>query len=236
MCKLTDKNYAQEVRKQEKGSVLVELCIAIPLILFISFTGFELARSALIRLVMSDIVREATVSSYLCGFRDVHARANCFQEVISELQAIATNRFPAANVDKGLPGMLLSLEAYEVDQTFVLRDDVCPSAKNLDDNAIAALPLRRLVTIAPEFEMVKKYTLAGRPLEEQNIGNLFPNDTKQEQGFRDATCLNGSVFIAEVHLSFEPIIQIDFTRFFYGSEGSPGITNWRKEFHAVVVL
>ncbi len=231
---LFSRNY-HSVCENEKGSVLLELCISVPLILFVCFTGFELSRSALIRLVMSDIVREATVSSYLCAFRDPASRANCFQEIINELQVIAANTFPA-DPENGIPGFLLSLEAYEIDETGrPTRDEVCFSGNN--DSRIAQLPLRNLISIVPqEIAQFKKYTLADRPQGEHLLGNLFPPGSPQADDFMRVSCMNGSVFIAEVHLSYDPVIQIDFSVFFYGSEGNPGVLNWRKEFHAVVVL
>jgi hypothetical protein len=228
-------NFKSTSDSNENGSILLELCISIPLILFICFTGFELSRSALIRLVLSDIVREATLSSYICSFRDESARINCFQEVINELQIIASNTFPA-NPDQGLPGFLISLEAYEVDETQLpSRDQLCFNTNNIQ--GMSQLHLRNLVSIVPqEILPFKNYTLSGRSEEEHLLGNLFPPNSSQSAEFIRKACLNGSIFIAEVHLSYEPIIQIDFSMFFYGSEGNPGVFNSRKEFHAVVVL
>jgi hypothetical protein len=223
----------------EKGSILLELGIAVPLILFISFTGYELSRSALIRLVMSDIVREVTVSSHLCSYRDFNSRQSCFQEVINELQVIAQNRFPP-QPDLGLPGMLISLEAYEVieDQT-PGRDNAC-SPDTIDDDLIANLQLQELVSLIPQnFPMeFKKYTLNNTPQTPQDfvIGNLFPGGSALEGEFRLLACLNGSVMVGEIHLSYEPFLQIDFSSFFPGSRENVEDINWRKEFHAAVIL
>jgi hypothetical protein len=221
--------YKLQTDSSENGSVLLELVIAIPLILFVSFTGFELARMALIRLVMSDIVREATTSSFLCSFRDESARANCFNEVISELQMIAASRYPP-DPDNDLPGMLISLEAYEITQQ--TRSQICENEQQM-----LQVPLSELVMIVPdEIRQYKKYTLSGSSAEERTLGNLFPPSDPRSNDFMELACLNGSVFIAEVHLSYEPIVQVDFSSFFYGAAGNQGRTNWRSEFHAVVVL
>src|SRR5690606_37945720 len=136
-----------------------------------------------------------------------------FQEVINELQLIALNRFPPADPARNLPGMLLSHEAYEVDETLQTRDNFCPSAGTIDPG-VDNLQLRNLISIVPNEILApvryKKYTLVGRPPAEHTVGNLFSDGTPQAEEFKQITCLNGSVFVAEVHLSYEPIIQIDF--------------------------
>jgi hypothetical protein len=220
---------------EEKGSILLELGIAIPLILFISFTGYELSRSALIRLVMSDIIREVTVSSHLCSYRDFNSRESCFQEVINELQLIAQNRFPP-QPDLGLPGMLISLEAYEVIEDQIPGRDAACLPQSVNDGIIRNLQLRRLVSLVPQnFPMeFKKYSI-NNP-EDLVIGNLFLGESAKEIQFRHLACLNGSILVGEIHLSYEPFLRVDFSSFFGGSRGNANDINWRKEFHAAVIL
>lgn len=220
MCNIFE-NFEKGIdHKNEKGVFLIELAIALPLVLFISFIGFELTRRMMADLVIKDIARELAVSGYLCSFQDDDAREDCYDRVFNAIERIASVQFPP-RPDGTTSRISMSLESYMIDQgdpdafdSTNLRSSACGLGGN--ENLVMALNLiqigQRVTGGIDGPGYPNKYSM---PINSRTIGNLVARIDRAGRRFDVARsiCLNNSVTIAEVRILYQPVLGFSINLF-----------------------
>ncbi|HMO17506.1 MAG TPA: hypothetical protein PKA63_08310 [Oligoflexia bacterium] len=196
------------------GSILFELALSIPILLFVSFLGYDFARSTAYELALKDVSRELAVSAQLCAFREAGSAEECLREHIGQIEIIARSNFPRQANSTQSP-VTLSFEAFELASSNDSRVDACLTIPTNVD-LIANLPVRKIVGRSNNSSYSPKFTLRD---EENLIRNIF-GVSPQSLDYGELVCLNRTLVIAEAEFFYRPILVFKFYGSSSGSEGN----------------
>ncbi len=214
---------------KERGAVMLEAAIAIPILIFVLLQGFELTRLAELQLVKRDITRTlalaktcANKQSTICqtdpASQKILCSANlqtpariCLENTIAEVKNYTLSRFP---------GFQVYLHAYTLgDDPATPGEDIQTRIANVcpDSNptpALANLMVHKVVDTPRPANFIRSY---GFDDPEKTDGPMM-SDQPNSDAFLKATsdvnvgvqlCRTGSVYIVEFTLERESLYSLN---------------------------
>jgi hypothetical protein len=193
--------------EKQKGSVIVELAIVIPVLLYLFFAGFDLCRVMFYEYSLKDLSRELAVSSFECIFNDSFNSETCLESRLDQLQFISSGLFPQPQSAE------LSIKAYQLlldtDERNEERRSACSSGMNLSQLKELQVTRSREKNTSRTFHSKYSYD---EEIEFPKIGDLFSSSETEKYG--ELLCLNRTLIIAEAAFQYRSLFIFNL---FYGT-------------------
>lgn len=224
--------------KTERGAVFIEAAIAIPILLFVLFQGYELTRLAELQLVKRDIIRVLSLAK-TCTTKQSDAGLNCstnddgtvtcvgnqitparvcLDNVVGEVKEYTTKRFENFQV---------YVQAYsvyddpdtEVDERQSRLATYCPSGEGAGKN-LSQMPVLKVVETERPAKFANRY---GFTNPNSTTGFVFAGGGKGNSLLHDSLnmdialqlCRTGSIYIVEYTLGRKPAFSLELIGLFF---------------------